>query len=444
MENTRKSMMSRGLASRSSRIVVIAGGRGTRSKNPSVPKLLVEFAPGQSPLNLILSCASQSSVKSITFVLGHLADPIIRKLQESQGKYPDLSISWIVEEKPNGTAGALALATENYPAEKYMVVLGDIVVNAPIDKLMNAWERSGTESATVVHPNLHPWDSDQVITDSNGFALKFRTRKQTSDAADGLRPIRSMCGVYFFQHQILAKVSHVTGDISEDLMKAILSITPVRVINSSFFFQDSGTPERIERLSYLSATGAIQRRGKNLRAAIFLDRDGTLIPDIGTQRSSLGSAEFHPQIASAIALANDAGIPVFVITNQPGIAKGQIVEDDVLLVQGQLENLLAGYQAFIDDFRFCPHHPDSGFIEEIKELKVKCGCRKPEPGMVFSIAEEHEIEITTSWLIGDSERDFLLASKLGMNFCRVRTDSHQSNLPELMPAIVQYMKHDYF
>lgn len=433
-----------GLASNSSRIVVIAGGKGTRSKNPSVPKLLVEFASGQSPLTLILSCASQSSIKNITFVLGHLADSIIRKLQESQKVYPDLTISWVVEEKSNGTASALMLATQNYPAEKYMVVLGDIVVNAPIDNLMNTWERSGADSATVVHPNLHPWDSDQVVTNSTGFALEFRKRNQTLSIDGSLRPIRSMCGVYFFQHQILVRVSHVTGDISEDLMKAILSITPVKVINSSFFFQDSGTPERIGRLSKLSTNGAIQRRGKNLRAAIFLDRDGTLIPDIGSQRFSLGSAEFHPPIASAIALANNSGIPVFVVTNQPGIAKGQIAEDDVLLVQGQLEYLLAGHQAFIDDFRFCPHHPDSGFIEEIKKLKVKCGCRKPEPGMVFSIAEEHGIEITKSWLIGDSERDFLLASKLGMNFCRVRTDSHQSNLPELMPAIVQYMKHDHF
>jgi len=432
------------LASSSSRIVVIAGGKGTRSKNPNVPKLLVEFAPGQSPLTQILSCASQSNVKNITFVLGHLADPIIHKLQENQKVHLDLSISWVVEEKSNGTAGALMLATQNNPAEKYMVVLGDIIVNAPIDSLMKAWEHSGAVSATVVHPNLHPWDSDRVVTDSTGFALEFRKRNQKFSIDVSLGPIRSMCGVYFFQHQILARVSHVVGDISEDLMKAILSITPVKVINSSFFFQDSGTPERIERLSKLSANGAIQRRGMNLRAAIFLDRDGTLIPDIGSQRFSLDSAEFHPKIASAIALANNSGIPVFVVTNQPGIAKSQIAEDNVLLVQGQLEYLLAAYQAFIDDFRFCPHHPDSGFIEEIKELKVKCGCRKPEPGMVLSIAEEHGIEITKSWMIGDSERDFLLASKLGMNFCRVRTDSRQSNLPELMPAIVQYMKHDYF
>lgn len=207
--------------------------------------------------------------------------------------------------------------------------------------------------------------------------------------------------------------------------------------------KDSGTSQRIATIREDFHSGFAQRRGLKSRPAIFLDRDGTLIPDSGTSRMSVGPADFEAETLLAISEVNKAGIPIFLVTNQPGIAKGQITFDDFYAVQTQLENVLAEANAFLDDFAFCPHYPESGFNGEVKSLKKKCECRKPKPGMIQKLATEHHIDLKRSTLIGDTQNDFGAAEAAGMTFIMASRDNEKRVAEAIMEAMERILNDHY-
>jgi D,D-heptose 1,7-bisphosphate phosphatase len=141
-----------------------------------------------------------------------------------------------------------------------------------------------------------------------------------------------------------------------------------------------------------------------MNKAIFLDRDGTInkfVPDL-TDEESFELVEGAPE---AIRLAKAAGYMVIVITNQPSVAKGFCTMEDVNRVNNHMQALLMKEGTCVDAIYFCPHHPESGFEGEVKELKIACECRKPSPGMIYQAAKDHHIDIAESWTIGDSLTD---------------------------------------
>jgi histidinol-phosphate phosphatase family protein len=143
----------------------------------------------------------------------------------------------------------------------------------------------------------------------------------------------------------------------------------------------------------------------------------------------------------AISKANELGIPLFIVTNQPGIAKGQISIYDALLVQAQYESYAAKESAFIDDFRICPHHPQVGFQGEISHFKVDCDCRKPKVGMFHDLALAHSIDLKKSTFIGDTEVDRQSAANLNMSFKQIL--KHE-DLHLLIEEVVSEILNDNF
>ena len=96
---------------------------------------------------------------------------------------------------------------------------------------------------------------------------------------------------------------------------------------------------------------------------------------------------------------------VIVITNQPVIARGEVRVEELELIHNKMETLLGEQGAYIDGLYFCPHHPDKGFDGEVEELKIDCDCRKPKPGMILKASQDFNIDLRSSWMIGDGWRD---------------------------------------
>ena len=131
------------------------------------------------------------------------------------------------------------------------------------------------------------------------------------------------------------------------------------------------------------------------RPAVFLDRDGTIIDDVHyLARPDL--VRLRPGAGDAIARLNRAGVPVVLVTNQSGIARGVITEADYERVHHRLVELLAAHGAHIDASYVCPHHPDFG---------GKCECRKPGTLLFRRAASEHALDLARSTFIGDRWRD---------------------------------------
>lgn len=151
--------------------------------------------------------------------------------------------------------------------------------------------------------------------------------------------------------------------------------------------------------------------------AVFLDRDGTLIEEVG-YLDRLERLKLFPDSAGAIRLINESGLKAVVTTNQSGIARGYFTEAVVEMLHTHLQKLLQAEGAQIDRFYYCPHHPTEG----LGSYRVACVCRKPEAGMIRQAAEEMNLDLSRSYLIGDMPTDIEAASRAGIKSVLIRSN----------------------
>jgi histidinol-phosphate phosphatase family protein len=144
------------------------------------------------------------------------------------------------------------------------------------------------------------------------------------------------------------------------------------------------------------------------RPGILLDRDGTIIVDHGYV-GSVDRVDFIDGSPAAIAQFNQAGIPVAVVSNQAGVARGFYGLDDVAQVHRHIAERLADYGAHIDLFLYCPYHPD-GVVEAFARVSED---RKPGPGMAKAAAAALNLELGRSFVVGDRREDVGLAEAVG-------------------------------
>jgi histidinol-phosphate phosphatase family protein len=144
------------------------------------------------------------------------------------------------------------------------------------------------------------------------------------------------------------------------------------------------------------------------RPGVLLDRDGTIIADYGYV-GSVDRVEFLDGAIEGIAALNRAGLPVAVVTNQAGVARGFFGIDDVHLVHKHMIEEMARQGAHIDLWLFCPYHPD-GTVESFARASAD---RKPGPGMALAAAEALDLDLTSSWVVGNSAADIGLARAVG-------------------------------
>jgi D-glycero-D-manno-heptose 1,7-bisphosphate phosphatase len=153
-----------------------------------------------------------------------------------------------------------------------------------------------------------------------------------------------------------------------------------------------------------------------MRSAVFLDRDGTVIDEVGYLHRS-NQLALYPWTAGAIRAFNRAGLPVVVVTNQSAIAKGLLTERELEEIHRELTGLLAAGGACIDAYYYCPHHPKGS----VAEYALACGCRKPATGLVDRAARELGIDPRRSFVVGDKWVDVGLARGVGAKAILVRT-----------------------
>lgn len=150
--------------------------------------------------------------------------------------------------------------------------------------------------------------------------------------------------------------------------------------------------------------------------AVFLDRDGTIIK-LCDYLCSLDEIELLPNAARGLKLLRDAGYLLIVVTNQSGVARGYFDEDFVAAANEKLAGMLESEGVLIDAFYYCPHHPDFGEAR----YRVDCECRKPKAGMIKKAASDFDIDLRSSWVIGDNRPDVEMAANAGLRSVLVRT-----------------------
>nr|WP_087044741.1 HAD family hydrolase [Caballeronia ptereochthonis] len=135
---------------------------------------------------------------------------------------------------------------------------------------------------------------------------------------------------------------------------------------------------------------------KTPRAAVFIDKDGTLLDDVPWNVDP-HMMRLAPGAFEALRLFASRDVPLFVVSNQSGVALGKFEWHALDRVETRLHELAAEAGALFEDVYWCPHHPQG----VVPEYTRTCACRKPAPGLLLRAAREHHIDLSRSWFIGD-------------------------------------------
>jgi len=336
------------------------------------------------------------------------------------GKRFGVDLCVITEEEPRGTAGALLEGFERL-AESFAVLYGDTLPNVDLTRIWLKHHSRGADATLLLHPNDHPLDSDLVEVNTDGWVESFHNRPHPPGA--WFQNLVN-AGLYVIRREALCPWlgTSVPLDFGKDVFPDML-VRGGKLLgyNSFEYIKDVGTPERYDRISAEYASGVVARSSlETPQRAVFLDRDGTLIPDKDCLRRA-EDLELLPGVGQAIRHLNHNGWRAVLVTNQPVIAKGFCTEAELKRIHNKLETLLGMEHAFLDRIYFCPHHPASGFNGERRELKMQCECRKPAPGMILQAAADLNLDLRQCWLIGDTTTDMQTAANAQLPGILVRT-----------------------
>lgn len=161
--------------------------------------------------------------------------------------------------------------------------------------------------------------------------------------------------------------------------------------------------------------------------AIFLDRDGVICENRSDHVKSWQEFRFLPGVKESVAALSRLGLPIIVVTNQAAIGRGMVSTSVVEDIHQRMVAELATHGGRIDRVVYCPHHP-----------KDNCNCRKPEPGMLWQVAEEMGIDLTCSYLVGDAAADLIAGQRAGCQTFLVLTGR---GFQQLLPALRSVRDH---
>lgn len=417
--------------------VIMAGGKGTRiaSIANDIPKPMIPI-DGVPVLEREIICLREQGYKDIILTVSHLGKIIMDYFRD--GSKLGVNIRYYFENEPLGNAGALFRLKEeleNSTDDSFLLLNADAIFDIYFNRLVKAHKSSGADVTLFTHPNSHPYDSGLIISDNNGSVLKWlakedeRPKWYKNRVNAGLHVIKtSVIDDYLnsLSHSETVEVYNagVSGDrhaivpigkvdLDRQILKPLSGTGRMCVYDSPEYVKDMGTPERYNSVCKDYKAGIV--RAKNLKErqkAIFIDRDGTINKYVGFLRN-IDEFELLPEVAEAIKLINSSGFLAIVVTNQPVIARGEVTWDELNEIHNKMETLLGEEGAYLDGIYFCPHHPHKGFDGEIIELKIECECRKPKPGMLLKAAEDYNIDLLQSWMIGDGENDVLAGKNAG-------------------------------
>jgi histidinol-phosphate phosphatase family protein len=388
--------------------VIAAGGKGTRlgELTREIPKCLIEVA-GRPLLSLQLEELSRSGIRKVWLLTGHLGEQVEGYVRNNE---QPVEVEIIREEAPLGTGGGLASLAGRIE-EPFVFLYGDLVLSLDLGRMRAFHDRSGAEVTMLGHPSSHPGDSDLILEGEGGRVLGISRKSRERGA--WLRNLGN-AGLYILPPDLPASIERdARRDFEKEVLPPYIETGSAFVYRTTEYVKDMGTPERLAEAGEAIGTGAAEaRRLSNRQRAIFLDRDGTINEFVGLV-SRPEQLRLIKGAAAAIRRINRSSYLCFVVSNQPAAARNLCDLADIETINRKMETLLGEEGAFIDDIRFCPHHPDKGYPEENPALKIECGCRKPKPGMLLELAERYNIDLGESYLIGDTSVDVMTAANAG-------------------------------
>lgn len=434
----------------------MAGGKGTRisSVASDIPKPMIKIG-GKPVLERELECLRDQGFTDIILTVSHLGNVIMDYFGDGSGLSPTTSkpfgvhIEYYFEEQPLGNAGALFKIRDEFDSD-FLLLNADAVFDVDFNRFVAFHKQHGGLVTLFSHPNSHPFDSGVIIADKEGEVEKWLTkednrphwyRNRVNAGLHVINPIvLKMSGIDADKIGMVGENGKpIKVDLDRQLLKPLAGTGKMFCYDSPEYVKDMGTPERYEMVCKDYKAGRVSAKNlKNKQKAIFLDRDGTINKYVGFLRN-IDEFELIDGVAEAIRLVNESGYLAIVVTNQPVVARGEVTVPQLQEIHNKLETLLGNAGAYLDGIYFCPHHPHKGYEGEVSELKIDCDCRKPKPGMLLEAAQDFNIDLLQSWMIGDGEIDVKAGQNAGCRTALIGSENYGQDVTEnsLLRAIKQ-------
>ncbi|MFT6865184.1 MAG: histidinol-phosphate phosphatase family protein [Cyclobacteriaceae bacterium] len=397
--------------------IILAGGKGTRLKDltDEIPKPMIPI--GDKPIieHQILLLKSHN-ITNIKIIINHLKDPLINYL--GSGENWGVHLTYFEEEQPLGTAGAFPLFSQDLE-ETFLVLYGDVMMDMDLDRLLDFHYKNKADATLVVHPNDHPHDSDLLEIDEIGKITAFYSKPHLPNIY-----YKNLvnAGLYVFNKSVIDHLpGAVKGDFGKDIFPKWIKSLNIFGYNTPEYLKDMGTLDRLTKVNEDYASGKIAKKNlRNKQRAIFLDRDGVLNED----RNLIHKPEdlvLYPNAADAVRKINSSDYLSVVVTNQSVVARNLCTIEELEYIHKKIDTELGENAAKLDNLYYCPYHPEKGYPEENPAYKKEHPWRKPSPGMLLQAAEDFNIDLKRSYIIGDRQSDIQAGKNAGTLTASVRT-----------------------
>lgn len=400
--------------------VIMAGGKGTRIQSviSDLPKPMIKIG-GTPVLEYEIRNLVRQGFTDIIITVSYLGHMI--KEYFGDGSSFGANITYYEEKDPLGNAGALFYLRDQLDSD-FLLLNADVVFDVDFHRFIKFHKEKEGLVTLFVHPNSHPYDSGLILADRDKRVERWLAKEDRRPqyyknlVNAGLHIINPVVlDMYWTQntYNVIKEERPQKIDLDRQILKPLVGTGQIFCYNSPEYVKDMGTPDRLRAVEKDFLQGRVKAKNlRNKQRAIFLDRDGTINIYKGFLRD-IDDFELIQGVGSAIRTINEQGYLAIVVTNQPVVARGELSGEELEEIHKKMETELGREGAYLDGIYFCPHHPHKGYPGEVAELKFDCACRKPKPGMLSCAAEDFNINLEESWMVGDGENDIRAGKAAG-------------------------------
>src|SRR3989344_404469 len=372
--------------------VILAGGRGQRlapftDTNPK-PMIPIHGKPFLEHLILLLK---ENDIKEVVILTGYLGEKIQEYFKDGSEFGVKITYSHTPFKNERGEENESGLRLKNAEHllnDTFLLMYCDNYWPLQVKKLEEFYSGGGADILTTVYSNKDTSTNNNVLVDKHGYVVKYDRSRQAKDL-NGVD-----VGFFIINKKVINILPNYNSHFERDLLPAL--VLQKKVLGYL-------TDHKYYSISDLQRAQTV---GKFLepQKVIFLDRDGVINkkPPKADYIKTWEEFEFLPGVIEAIKKMTGSGYDIYLITNQPGIARGIMQKKDLDQIHQNMQEELGKNGAKIKAIYACLHNWDDG-----------CECRKPQPGLLFQAARENHLDLTKSIFIGDDPRDQLAGQAAG-------------------------------